>query len=120
MAILANGGARPDIGTVPSLRRLRRRSRGVRARPLLYQVFDDRLRDRAFVAGDYSIADIAIYPWIRRLEREGSHLNGFANLKRWHDAISRRPAVIRAYERSDAINTTPTITEDSKKLLLGA
>ena len=91
-----------------------------REKERLYQVLDDRLRDRDFVAGDYSIADIAIYPWIRRLERDDSHLNGFANLKRWHDTISGRPAVIRAYERSDAINTTPTITEDSKGLLLGA
>ncbi len=91
-----------------------------REKERLYQVLDDRLRDRDFVAGDYSIADIAIYPWIRRLERDGNHLDGFANLKRWHDAISRRPAVIRAYERSDAINTTPTITEESKRLLLGA
>ena len=83
-------------------------------------MLDDQLRGRDFVAGDYSIADIAIYPWIRRLERERGHLNGFADLKRWHDAISRRPAVIRAYERSDAVNTTPTITEDSKGILLGA
>ncbi len=91
-----------------------------REKERLYQVLDDRLRDREFVADDYSIADIAIYPWIRRLEREGSHLNGFANLKCWHEVVFRRPAVIRAYERSDAINTTPTITEQSKRLLLGA
>ena len=91
-----------------------------REKERLYQVLDDRLRDREFVADDYSIADIAIYPWIRRLEREGGHLNGFANLKRWYEVVSRRPAVIRAYERSDAINTTPTITEQSKSILLGA
>ncbi len=69
----------------------------------------------AFLAAAFAIAASA-YP----AEREGSHLNGFSNLQRWHDAISRRPAVIRAYERSDAINTTPTITEESKRLLLGA
>ena len=91
-----------------------------REKERLYQVLDDRLRDRDFIAGGYSIADIAAYPWIHRLEREASHLNGFANLKRWHDTISLRPAVARAYERSDAINTTPTITEDSRKVLLGA
>ncbi len=90
-----------------------------REKERLYQVLDDQLRDREFVAGGYSIADIAIFPWIHRLEREGSHLNGFANLKRWHEAISRRPAVIRAYERSDAINTMPTVTEESKRLLFG-
>lgn len=90
-----------------------------REKERLYQMLDDRLRDRDFIAGKYSIADIAAYPWIHRLEREASHLNGFSNLSRWHEAISWRPAVERAYERSDAINTTPTITEDSRKILLG-
>ncbi len=76
-------------------------------------------RDRDFVAGSYSIADMAIYPWIHRLEREGNHLQGFPNLKRWHDAVSQRPAVARAYARARAINTVPTITEESKALLFG-
>ncbi len=91
-----------------------------REKERLYQVQDGRLRDRDFIACAYSIADIAAYPWIHRLEREASHLDGFPNLKRWHEAISRRPAVERAYERSDAINTTPTITEESRKVLLVA
>ena len=91
-----------------------------REKERLYQVLDSRLRDRAFVAGGYSIADIAAFPWIHRLEREGSHLGGFANLKRWHDAIAVRPAVVRAYERAAAVNTTPTITADSRGVLLGA
>ena len=86
----------------------------------LYRVLDDRLRGRDFISGDYSIADIAAYPWIHRLERESSHLNGFSNLKRWHDAVSSRPAIERAYQRADAINTTPTITGESRKILLGA
>ena len=86
----------------------------------LYKVLDDRLRDRHFIAGAYSIADIAAYPWIHRLEREAGHLDNFANLRRWHAAVTQRPAVERAYERADAINTTPTITEDSRKVLLGA
>ncbi len=85
----------------------------------LYRVLDDRLRDRDFVAGSYSIADMAIYPWIRRLEREGPHLEGCAHLRRWHEAVSGRPAVVRAYARARAINTVPTITEESKALLFG-
>ncbi len=85
----------------------------------LYRVLDDRLGDRDFVAGSYSIADMAIYPWIERLEREGHHLEGFAHLTRWHDAVSGRPAVVRAYARALAINTVPTITEESKALLFG-
>ena len=69
---------------------------------------------------DYSIADIAAYPWIHRLEREASHLDGFRNLTRWHGVISERPAAVkRAYRRSDAINTVPTFTKESRKVLLG-
>ena len=91
-----------------------------REKERLYQVLDERLRDREFVAGDYSIADMASFPWVRRLEREGSHLDGFANLKRWHDDIAERPAVERAYARAADINTTPTVNADSRKVLLGA
>jgi len=91
-----------------------------REKERLYQLLDDRLRDRDFIAGDYSIADMAAYPWIRRMEREGSQLDSFPNLNQWHEAISRRSAVERAYEHAAAINTQPTITEASRKVLLGA
>ena len=85
----------------------------------LYGVLDARLADRAFVAGDeYTIADMAIYPWILRLEREGDHLGRFANLKRWYAALGARPATRRAYDIGKTINTTPTVTEDSKAILL--
>ncbi len=91
-----------------------------REKERLYQLLDDRLRDREFIAGDYSIADMAAYPWIRRMEREGSQLDSFPNLNQWHETISRRSAVERAYEHAAAINTKPTITEASRKVLLGA
>ena len=91
-----------------------------REKERLYQVMDSRLRDRDFLAGDYSIADMAAYPWVRTLERNGSHLNGFASLTRWYQAISERPAVARAYDRAKAVNTTPTITEESREVLLVA
>ena len=85
----------------------------------LYGVLDRRLAGRAFITGDaYTIADMASFPWIARLEREGRHLEGFANVARWHDAIAARPATIAAYARGAAINTTPTVTEDSKAILL--
>ena len=90
-----------------------------REKERLYRVLDERLAHRPFIAGNYSIADIAAYPWIHRLEREASHLDGFRNLTRWHDVISERPAVKRAYRRSDAINTVPTFTKESRKVLLG-
>ncbi|MDH3946617.1 MAG: glutathione S-transferase N-terminal domain-containing protein, partial [Chromatiales bacterium] len=63
----------------------------------LYGVLDKRLGDREFVAGDYSIADMAIYPWIRPYENQGQDIDEFASLKRWFIAISERPAVERAY-----------------------
>ena len=85
----------------------------------LYGVLDRRLADSAFVAGDYSIADMASYPWILTLERKEGNLGDFPNVKRWFEAIAARPATIRAYAKGKAVNTTPTITEESKKLLFG-
>ena len=63
----------------------------------LYGVLNARLADRPFVAGDYSIADMAIYPWIVPYERQGQKLEDFPHLKRWFEAIRARPAVGRAY-----------------------
>jgi len=85
----------------------------------LYRVMDARLADRPYLAGPYSIADMASYPWIIRLEREQPRLARFPNLRRWVEAIGQRPAVIRAYQAGRSINTTPTVTEESKALLLG-
>jgi GSH-dependent disulfide-bond oxidoreductase len=88
----------------------------------LYGVLNKRLADRAFVAGDdYSIADIASYPWIVPYERQGQKLEDFPHLKRWFEAIKARPATIAAYEKAKEVNPalgTP-MTEDAKKLLFG-
>jgi GST-like protein len=70
----------------------------------LYGVLNQRLADRSFVAGDYSIADMAIYPWIVPYERQGQKLEDFPHLKRWFEAIKTRPAVERAYEKAKAVN----------------
>jgi GST-like protein len=59
----------------------------------LLAVMDVRLRDREFLAGDYSIADIASFPWVLPYKRLGNSLDGFKNLRRWFDAIKLRPAV---------------------------
>jgi len=64
----------------------------------------DRAADRAYVAGDYSIADMAIYPWIVPYERQGQKLEDFPHLKRWFEAIKARPAVERAYAKAKEIN----------------
>lgn len=71
----------------------------------LYGVLDKRLGDREFVAGDYSIADMACYPWITGYERQGQDLNDFSHLKRWFETIQARPAVQAAYQVAEAINS---------------
>jgi GSH-dependent disulfide-bond oxidoreductase len=85
----------------------------------LYGVLDKRLADREFIAGAYSIADMAAYPWIVPHEAQGQNLGDFPNLKRWFDAIKNRPATVRAYERGAGINTNPTVNEESRKILFG-
>jgi GST-like protein len=70
----------------------------------LYGVLNKRLADRSFVAGEYSIADMAIYPWIVPYERQGQKLEDFPHLKRWFEAIHARPAVVRAYAKAKEIN----------------
>ncbi len=69
----------------------------------LYGVMDRRLADRPFLAGEYSIADMACYPWILP-ERQAQNIDDFPHLKRWHAAIKARPAVVKAYEWTPKIN----------------
>jgi GSH-dependent disulfide-bond oxidoreductase len=86
----------------------------------LYAVLNKRLADRPFVAGDYSIADMAAYPWIVQHERQGQNLDDFPHLKRWFDEIAARPATIRAYARAKEINVQPTVNdEETRKILFG-
>jgi GST-like protein len=87
----------------------------------LYGVLNRRLADRAFVAGDYSIADIAIYPWIVPYERQGQKLEDFPHLKRWFEAIRARPAVERAYEKAKAVNPNAggVRTPEERAILFG-
>ncbi len=85
----------------------------------LFKVLNKRLADREFIAGDYSIADMASYPWVFKYPYLQLGLGDFPNLKRWFETIEQRPAVARAYEIGTSINTTATVTEESKKILLG-
>ena len=87
----------------------------------LYGVMDKRLADREFLAGDYSIADMACYPWVVPYERQQMNLDDFPNLKRWFNAIKERPATIRAYQIAKDMNTTPTTQagDEAKRLLFG-
>ena len=87
----------------------------------LYGVLNKRLADRAFIAGDYSIADIAAYPWIVPYEAQGQKLEDFPQLKRWFQAIHDRPATVRAYEKAQTVNPNlqAPMTEDAKRVLFG-
>ncbi len=64
----------------------------------IYGVLERRLGEVEYLAGDYSIADIATWPWISRFEWQTMDLNDFPNLKRWYLAIAERPAVERGYD----------------------
>jgi GST-like protein len=64
----------------------------------LYGVLDRRLEGRNYIAGDYSIADIATWPWIARFEWHKVDLNQFPNVKRWYVSIAKRPAVQKGYQ----------------------
>ena len=85
----------------------------------LYGVLNKRLADRPFVAGDYSIADMASYPWIVPHERQGQTLADFPHLQRWFNAIADRPATIAAYDKGNRIQRNREMTEDEKKVLFG-
>lgn len=78
----------------------------------LYAVLNKRLTDRDFVAGDYSIADMAIYPWIVPHERQGQRLDDTPHLKRWFEKIKARPATGRAYARALEINKAPVAPDE--------
>ncbi len=87
----------------------------------LYGVMDKRLADREFLAGAYSIADMASYPWVVPYEKQGMDLNDFPHLKRWFEAIKARPATVRAYDVAKSINTQPSVNSDeARRILFGA
>jgi GST-like protein len=85
----------------------------------LYGVLERRLQDREYMVSDYSIADMAAYPWCRVCERQGIDMGALPNVQRWMRTIEMRPAVQRAYEIGLTINTTPTVTQASKAILFG-
>ena len=73
----------------------------------LYGVLDRRLADREYVADDYSIADIAIWPWISRFEWQTIDLGQYANVKRWYLAIVNRSAVQKGYHVPKKVQDVP-------------
>ena len=87
----------------------------------LYGVLDRRLAGRDYIAGEYSIADMACYPWIVPHERQGQRLEDFPNLKAWFARVAARPATIAAYARGDTVRPPEqaAMTGDAKKILFG-
>jgi GSH-dependent disulfide-bond oxidoreductase len=73
----------------------------------LYGVLDRRLEGREFVAGDYSIADIAIWPWISRFQWQRVDLKQFSNVARWYESIAKRPAFQRGYQVPKHVGDIP-------------
>jgi GSH-dependent disulfide-bond oxidoreductase len=84
----------------------------------LYGVLDRRLADREFIAGDYSIADIACYPWIVPHAVHGQNLADFPHLKRWFETIAARPATVRAYAGVEESYSRP-LSDDARRALFG-
>jgi len=89
----------------------------------LYGVLNKRLADRAFIAGEYSIADMACYPWVVPYKNQGQDIEQFPHLKRWLETIKARPATERAYAKAKEVNPNfgqPAIrSEEERRILFG-
>ncbi|MBV1705764.1 MAG: glutathione S-transferase N-terminal domain-containing protein [Hyphomicrobiales bacterium] len=85
----------------------------------LYGVLNRQLASREFVAGTYSIADMAAYPWIVPWKRQEQNIDDFPHVRRWFEAIRQRPATVRAYEIGASISAPREMTDDAKKVLFG-
>jgi len=85
----------------------------------LYGVLNKRLESREFIADDYGIADMACYPWAAAHDWHYISLENYPNVKRWHDAIKQRPAVIKAYELGEQYKRKTEMTPEMKKILFG-
>ena len=73
----------------------------------LYGVLDKRLADRDYIVDDYSIADIATWPWVSRFEWQTIDLDAFPNVKRWYLVIAGRPAVQKGYHVPKKVQEVP-------------
>jgi GSH-dependent disulfide-bond oxidoreductase len=85
----------------------------------LYGVMDRRLADHEYLADEYSIADIACYPWLQGYERQGQNLDDFPNVKRWFDAITARPGVQLGLEVLADTPVTP-MDDKAREIMYGA
>jgi GST-like protein len=84
----------------------------------LYGVLNTRLADHAYVAGEYSIADIAIMPWARLWERQGMDIAEFPHVKRWLDTVLARPAVVRGLAVAADMRSTTDMSDPNVRAML--
>lgn len=85
----------------------------------LYRVLNEQLSKKPFVAGEYSIADMAIYPWVVLHDRQGQDLAKFPAIRTWFETIRGREATKRAYEKGKAISAAATpVMDDARRAVL--
>ena len=86
----------------------------------LYGVLNKHLADgRKYIAGEYSIADMACYPWVVPYEKQGQKLEDFPHLAQWFTRVAQRPGTVRAYAVAKTVNVAPTVDEEAKRVLFG-
>jgi GSH-dependent disulfide-bond oxidoreductase len=86
----------------------------------LYGVLNKHLSDgREYICGDYSIADMAAYPWVVPHERQRQDMGQFPYLSSWFEGIHNRPSTQKAYDIAKLINTAPTVDQNAKSILFG-
>jgi GST-like protein len=86
----------------------------------LYNVIDRRLGEVEYLAGDYSIADMATFPWLRSYERQGQRLEDYPNLKRWFEKIDARPAVQKGLQLLADKRRAGPMDDKAKEIMFGA
>ncbi len=86
----------------------------------LYGVLDRRLSEVEYVAGDYSIADMATFPWLRKPEGQGQNIDDFPNVKRWFAAINARPAVQKGLQLLKEHQSAAPMDAKAREMMFGA
>ena len=95
-------------------------SRFVNETNRLYGVLDRQLAGKDFIAGEYSIADMATYPWTLSFDRQGQNPEDFPNVLRWQSAMKARPAIMASYAKGEAYRSADyKMSEEDKKVLFG-
>lgn len=82
----------------------------------LYNVLNKQLADREYIANEYSIADMAAYPWVLQYAKQGISIDDFPHVARWLKRIENRPAVKRAYTLAEAVRPSQMTDEQRKQL----